>query len=65
MCTRTVSDLTNLGYFFELTTSPNVVWVELGALDVSAGAPTRAVDPDDIALSGDVTARMAETDAPF
>jgi penicillin V acylase-like amidase (Ntn superfamily) len=32
---RTVSDLTHLTYYFELTTSPNVVWVEFSDLDLA------------------------------
>jgi choloylglycine hydrolase len=62
---RTAIDLTNRRYFFELTTSPNVVWVDLAALDLSAGRPVRAIDPDDLGLSGDVTDRLEEIAAPF
>jgi choloylglycine hydrolase len=52
---RTVSDLTHRRYFFELTTSPNVIWVDFDNLDVKAGAATLIVDPDDIELSGEVS----------
>jgi penicillin V acylase-like amidase (Ntn superfamily) len=62
---RTVCDLTNNRYFFELTTSPNVVWVDLGAFDLSPGAPVRTLDPDDITLSGDVSARFAASASPY
>ena len=51
---RTVCDLTNLRYFFRLTTSPNVIWADLHELDFAEGAPVRTLDPDDIALSGEV-----------
>jgi penicillin V acylase-like amidase (Ntn superfamily) len=62
---RTVCDLTNRRYFFELTDSPNVIWTELGELDFSAGAPTLTLDPDDITLAGDVTGRYAPSEIPF
>ncbi len=52
---RTVCDLTNQRYFFELTTSPNVVWITLANVDLSAGAPVLVLDPDDIDLSGEVS----------
>lgn len=55
---RTVTDLTHRFYFFELTTSPNVIWIELDGLDFSEGTPTRAVDPYDESLIGNVTSRF-------
>lgn len=62
---RTVVDLTNLRYFFELSTSPNVIWVDLASVDLAEGAPVRTMDPDDIALSGECSARMSPAAAPF
>lgn len=62
---RTAISSADLRYFFELTTSPNVIWADLGAFDLEPGAPVLALDPDDIALSGDVSSRFAETAAPF
>jgi len=62
---RTVTDLTNKRYFFELTTSPNVVWAELGKFDLKRGAPVKVLDPDNIKLSGDVSARFKQAKAPF
>lgn len=41
---RTVGDLTNLVYYFESTTSPNLVWVRLKELDFSTGAAIRRLD---------------------
>jgi choloylglycine hydrolase len=41
---RTVADTTSLVYFFESTTSPNIVWVQLKKLDFSQGAPVRKLD---------------------
>jgi penicillin V acylase-like amidase (Ntn superfamily) len=53
---RTVADLTNGVYYFESTTSPNIVWVKLNKLDFSEGAKVQKLDlvnnPDRV---GDVT----------
>ena len=62
---RTVSDLTNKNYYFELTTSPNVVWVDLGRENLAAGAPVMVLNPDNVALSGNVTASFHAGKAPF
>lgn len=43
---RTVTDLTNKRYFFELTTSPNVIWVDLTKFNLNQGAPVKALNPD-------------------
>ncbi|MCC7252999.1 linear amide C-N hydrolase [Hyphomicrobium sp.] len=62
---RTAMDLTNRRYFFELTTSPNVVWADLAKFDLSPGAPVMLLDPDDIDLSGDVSAKFQTAERPF
>jgi penicillin V acylase-like amidase (Ntn superfamily) len=63
---RTAMNLTTLRYFFELTTSPNVIWADLKKFDLAAGQPVRQLDPDNIDLSGDVTAMFKPIDkAPF
>lgn len=62
---RTVADLTNRRYFFELTTSPNVIWVDMDRLNLTAGAPTVAIDPYDYSLVGDVTDRFTAKRMPF
>jgi penicillin V acylase-like amidase (Ntn superfamily) len=59
-------DLTNRFYFFELTTTPNVIWMNMAKLDLKAGAPVLTLDPDDINLSGDVTAKLRSAkELPF
>jgi penicillin V acylase-like amidase (Ntn superfamily) len=62
---RTVSDLTNRVYYFESTTSPNIIWVHLDELDFSKGAPIKKIDlvndPDRI---GNVSAEFEDTE-PF
>jgi len=62
---RTVTDLTNELYFFELTTSPNVVWADLKKFDLRPGAPVKTLNPDDIDLSGDVSGKFRRAKAPF
>lgn len=63
---RTAIDLTNLRYFFELTTAPNLIWVELSGLDFNPGTPVMLLDPDNIYLTGDVTDKFHKGDkAPF
>jgi penicillin V acylase-like amidase (Ntn superfamily) len=62
---RTVMNLTDKRYYFELTTSPNVIWADLETMDTSAGAPAMVLNPDDIALSGDVTSKFKPAKASF
>jgi penicillin V acylase-like amidase (Ntn superfamily) len=62
---RTVTDLTRRTYFFELTTSPNVIWIELDGLDLTDGADPQAIDPYDESLIGDVTSRFAPRQIAF
>jgi penicillin V acylase-like amidase (Ntn superfamily) len=52
---RTAIDLTNQRYYFELTNSPSLIWMDLQQFDLSAGSPVLVLDPDDINLVGDVT----------
>jgi penicillin V acylase-like amidase (Ntn superfamily) len=62
---RTVTDATNRIYFFELTTSPNVIWTDLRKLDFNVNAPVRMLNPDRINLSGDVSRAYHTAAAPF
>jgi choloylglycine hydrolase len=62
---RTVTDLTNRMYFFELTTSPNVIWIEMDRLNLAAATRPLVLDPYDPDLVGDVTDRFASGDLPF
>ena len=39
----------------ELTTSPNVIWMDLGKFSLTKGSPILLLDPDNINLFGDVT----------
>ena len=63
---RTAINLNARRYFFELTTSPNVLWSDLTKFNLKAGAPVMTLDPDNMALSGDVTERFQKAEhAPF
>lgn len=62
---RTVTDLSDRMYFFELTTSPNVIWIQMDRLDLAEGGPALAIDPYDEALVGDVTERFVPREMPF
>lgn len=60
---RTVCNNSAGRYFFELTTSPNVLWAGLDGFDLSPGSPVLMLDPDDIALAGDVSDRFAPVES--
>ena len=63
---RTVMDLTNKRYFFELTNQPNVIWADLSKFDLEKGAPVMVLDPHDIELSGNVSGKFKkEQNGPF
>lgn len=56
---RTVSDLTNLIYFYEDTTRPNVVWTQFKKLSFEPGPELRLDVGEGIEPSGDVSALFA------
>ena len=58
---RTVIDLTNKRYFFELTTSPNVIWANLAKFKLAAGAPVMVLNPDKINLAGEVSGKFRKS----
>lgn len=63
---RTAMNLTDKRYYFELSTSPNVIWAALPKFNLSAGAPVMMLNPDNIKLSGDVTGKFQKAKrAPF
>ncbi|WP_043315436.1 linear amide C-N hydrolase [Microbulbifer sp. HZ11] len=63
---RTAINLTDRRYFFELTTSPNVIWADLNNFELAPGSPVMLLDPDNIALSGDVSDKFhAASKPPF
>ena len=52
---RTAIDLTNRRYYFELSNSPSLIWMDLSKFDLSEGSQVLLLHPDDINLVGDVT----------
>lgn len=62
---RTVTDLTNRMYFFELTTSPNVVWVDFDGLKFADATTPLVADPYDVTLVGDISDRFSPREMPF
>jgi penicillin V acylase-like amidase (Ntn superfamily) len=63
---RTVMNLTDKRYYFELTTAPNVIWADLLKMRrLSPGAPVMTLNPDDITLSGNVDHKFRAAKAPF
>lgn len=63
---RTAMNLTSKRYYFELTTSPNVIWADLTKFNSGKGARVMTLNPDDVSLSGDVTGRFhSVAKAPF
>jgi penicillin V acylase-like amidase (Ntn superfamily) len=61
---RTVSDQQRLTYYFEMTDRPNVFWVELAGLDLSAGQPTRKLVVEKAAvMAGEVSRRFSPAKA--
>jgi choloylglycine hydrolase len=56
-----VTDLTNRVYYFQSTRAPNVVWIELDALDLSPGTGVRSLNPRDPELVGSIATGLAAT----
>jgi penicillin V acylase-like amidase (Ntn superfamily) len=63
---RTAINLSSKRYFFELTTSPNVIWIDLTRFNLEEGSSVMTLHPDNIDLSGNVTEKFTKLDkAPF
>jgi choloylglycine hydrolase len=63
---RTAMNLTDKRYFFELTTSPNVFWVDLSKFNLAPGSPVMVLNPDNIDLYGNVSGKFQKAvKAPF
>jgi penicillin V acylase-like amidase (Ntn superfamily) len=62
---RTVGDLKNRQYYFELTSAPNVIWTDLKALDFTPNASVMILNPNNVDLTGNVSDKYAVAKAPF
>lgn len=61
---RTVSDQTNLVYFFEPTDRPFLVWLDFSNLDFSVGAPVKRLILSDMSMHvGEQSAKLVEQEA--
>jgi len=52
-------------YYFELTISPNVIWVDMSRLALDPGSLPLVIDPHDDSLVGDVTERFVPQQMAF
>jgi choloylglycine hydrolase len=62
---RTAANLTDKIYYFELTTSPSVIWTNLSAMNLEPGQPVRMLNPDNVELAGNVIGSFRAGPAPF
>jgi penicillin V acylase-like amidase (Ntn superfamily) len=62
---RTVIDLKDKLYLFELSTSPNVIWVDFDQLKLTDRSGPLEINPYDDSLVGDVTGRFQPSSVPF
>lgn len=53
-----VADVTNKIYYFNSTSAPNIIWVDLNKVDFTEGSPILSIDPTDIKLKGDITKEL-------
>jgi choloylglycine hydrolase len=53
-----VADLTHNIFFFNSTTAPNIIWVDLSKLNFAEGSPVLTIDPTDIKLEGDISKKF-------
>ncbi len=54
-----VADVTKNIYYFNSTTAPNIIWVDLNKINFNEGASILSIDPTNIHLEGDITAKLA------
>jgi choloylglycine hydrolase len=54
-----VADITNTVYYFNSTSAPNIIWVDLNKIDFKEGAAVLSIDPTNIHLEGDITSKLA------
>ncbi len=54
---RTVCDLSGLRYFFELSRSPSIIWVDLNVVDLTE-VPMMSFDPYDGMPAGDISSQF-------
>jgi choloylglycine hydrolase len=53
-----VADVTNKIYYFNSTSAPNIIWVDLNNINFTQGSPVLSIDPTNISLGGDITKQL-------
>jgi penicillin V acylase-like amidase (Ntn superfamily) len=53
-----VADLTNLVYYFNSTSTPNIIWVDLKSLNFAADQSVQSINPHDPLLVGNVSKKF-------
>ena len=54
-----VTDVTNNIYYFNSTSAPNIIWIDLNKINFKEGTPILSIDPTNIHLEGDITTQFA------
>lgn len=54
----TVADLTNQIYYFNSTSAPNIIWVDMKKIDFSDKSQSLSIDPTNINLEGEINKRL-------
>lgn len=54
----TVADVTNKFYYFNSTSAPNIIWIDLNKINFAEAAKVLSIDPTNIQLEGDVTQKL-------
>ncbi len=53
-----IADLTHKIFYFNSTTAPNIVWIDLTKINFTKGSQVLSIDPTDIHLEGDITKKL-------
>lgn len=54
----TLADVTHNTFYFNSTSAPNLIWLDLNKINFAEGAPVLSIDPTDIHLEGDITKKL-------
>jgi choloylglycine hydrolase len=57
-----VADVTNKIYYFNSTSAPNIIWLDLNKMDFSENAKPLSLDPTDIHLQGDASSELKRSE---
>lgn len=54
----TLADVTHKTFYFNSTSAPNLIWLDLNKINFAEGAPVLSIDPTDVHLEGDITKKL-------